>query len=158
MKIDGIGQSFNTINPTDKIDTAKSQTETSGFQDALQKAFSEGDKTKLKKVCNEFESVMLQMLYKQMKATVPNDGLIEKSNGRAIFEDMLDQKLMDTSSQRGMGISEMMYKQLSSQMDRMYKTQPKKEATPAAAVDSPQNGTMPTTAAPAQNMETDKND
>jgi Rod binding domain-containing protein len=34
---------------------------------------------------------------------------------------MLDDTLMDQASKRGMGISDMMYKQLSSKMDRTYR-------------------------------------
>lgn len=132
MKIDGFGYT----NPIDSIKTNSVQTETSDFESALQKAFDEGDKKKLKEVCNEYEGVMLKMLYKQMKATVPENGFIEKSNARGIFEDMLDEKLMEQSSNRGMGISEMMYKQLSADMDRTYKV--KKEESGTA--DSPPDG------------------
>ncbi len=121
MKIEGFGQ----VNP---IDTLKTRTqagaleEAENFESALQKAFDDGDKKKLKEACNEFESVMLKMLYKQMKATVPDGGLTEKSSARSIFEDMLDEELMDQSSERGMGISDMMYKQLSAKMDKTYKS------------------------------------
>ncbi|MGI6085976.1 MAG: rod-binding protein [Acetivibrionales bacterium] len=125
MKIDGFGQ----INPADSIKANKAKTEASDFESVLKKAFDEGDKAKLKEACNEFESVMLQILYKQMKATVPEGGLTEKSSARAIFEDMLDETLMERSSQRGMGISDMMYKQLSAQMDKRYRIRPKEEDT-----------------------------
>ncbi|MGI6085101.1 MAG: rod-binding protein [Acetivibrionales bacterium] len=123
MKIDGFGQ----INPADSIKTNKAKTEASDFESVLKKAFDEGDKAKLKEACDEFESVMLQILYKQMKATVPEGGLTEKSSARAIFEDMLDETLMERSSRRGVGISDMMYKQLNAQMDKRYKIQPKEE-------------------------------
>ncbi len=121
MKIEGFGQ----FNPIDTIKTrtqAGALEETDNFESALQKAFDEGDKKKLREACNEFESVMLKMLYKQMKATVPDGGLTEKSSARSIFEDMLDEELMDQSSERGMGISDMMYKQLSAKMDKTYKS------------------------------------
>lgn len=129
MKIDGFGQ----INPLDTVKTTKAQTEASDFEGALQKAFDEGDKKKLKEACNEFEGVMLKMLYKQMKATVPDSGLTEKSNARGMFEDMLDEELMDKSSLRGMGISEMMYKQLSAKMDKTYKAAEKEESSSGTA-------------------------
>jgi Rod binding domain-containing protein len=38
-----------------------------------------------------------------------------------MFEDMLDETLMERSSHRGVGLSDMMYKQLSAQMDKAYK-------------------------------------
>lgn len=119
MKIDGFGQ----LNNSDTIKANKSQTDATEFESVLKKAFDEGDKKKLREACNEFESVMLQILYKQMKATVPDGGFIEKSSARSIFEDMLDEELMQQGSLRGMGISDMMYKQLSTQMDKSYKIQ-----------------------------------
>jgi len=117
MKIEGFGQ----LNYTDQIKAGQAQTDASEFESVLKKAFDEGDKKKLKEACDQFEAIMLQMLYKQMKATVPEGGLTEKSTARAMFEDMLDEALMEKSSHRGVGLSDMMYRQLSAQMDRTYK-------------------------------------
>ncbi len=117
MKIEGFGQ----LNYTDKIKANQAQTDATEFESILKKAFDDGDKKKLKDACDEFESVMLQILYKQMKATVPESDFIEKSSARAMFEDMLDETLMEQSSHRGMGISDMMYRQLSARMDKAYK-------------------------------------
>ncbi len=125
MKIEGFGQ----INAIDTTKVTKAQNEANDFESALQKAFDEGDKKKLREACNEFEGVMLKTLYKQMKATVPESDLLEKSSARSMFEDMLDEELMDVSSKRGMGISEMMYKQLSAKMDNTYKVESKDEST-----------------------------
>lgn len=125
MKIEGLGN----INPIETVKTNQTQTEASEFESILKKAFDEGDKEKLKEACNEFESIMLQILYRQMKATVPESDFIEKSSARAMFEDMLDEKLMERGSMRGIGISEMMYKQLSAKMDKAYKIETVNEAS-----------------------------
>jgi len=125
MKIEGFGQ----LNYTDQIKESQAQTDAAEFESVLKKAFDEGDKKKLKEACDQFEAIMLQMLYKQMKATIPEGGLTEKSTARAMFEDMLDETLMEKSSQRGIGISDMMYRQLSAQMDRTYKIQKPNEDT-----------------------------
>lgn len=119
MKIEGFGQ----LNYTDKIKANQAQTDATEFESILKKAFDDGDKKKLKDACDEFESVMLQILYKQMKATVPESDFIEKSSARTMFEDMLDETLMERGSHRGMGISDMMYRQLSARMDKAYKIQ-----------------------------------
>ena len=119
MKIEGFGQ----LNYTDKIKANQAQTDATKFESILKKAFDDGDKKKLKDACDEFESVMLQILYKQMKATVPESDFIEKSSARTMFEDMLDETLMERGSHRGMGISDMMYRQLSARMDKAYKIQ-----------------------------------
>ena len=91
-----------------------------GFADVLQKAYDDGDKEKLKEVCTQFESIMLSMMYKGMKATVPESSFLEESNAREIFDDMLDEELMKRASHRGVGLADMLYRQLSKQMDRTY--------------------------------------
>lgn len=124
MKIEGPGN----INPIDTVKPNRTLTEASEFESMLKKAFDEGDKEKLREACNEFESIMLQILYKQMKATVPESDFIEKSSAREIFEDMLDEELMKRGSMRGVGISDMMYRQLSAKMDKVYKIEKTVEA------------------------------
>ena len=120
MRIEDFGQ----INPIDTIKAQRAETEVPDFESTLKKAFDEGDKEKLRKVCNEFEAVMLKMLFKQMKATIDESGLTEKSRAREIFEDEFDDLLMEQASERGMGISDMMYRQLSARMDKTYVSKP----------------------------------
>ncbi|PKM52734.1 MAG: hypothetical protein CVV02_00690 [Firmicutes bacterium HGW-Firmicutes-7] len=49
-----------------------------------------------------------------MRKTVPESGLLEKSEGRDIFEDMLyEEYAKDMSKGKGTGLSEMLYRQLS---------------------------------------------
>lgn len=71
------------------------------------------DDEKLMKVCKEFEAIFLQMMFKEMYKTIPDDGLIEKSNGTKIFEDMyieeISKEIADGDSD--FGLAEMMYEQ-----------------------------------------------
>lgn len=94
------------------------------FEDTLKKAYSDGDKEKLKGVCKEYEGLLLQMMYKQMKRTIPESELLPPSSGREIFQDMLDDELIDSATQRGIGISEVLYRQLSINMDKTYVVDP----------------------------------
>ena len=55
-----------------------------------------------------------------MKKTVPKSDLFEQNAGREIFEEMLDEELMDDATQRGVGVAEVLYKQLSLNLDNMY--------------------------------------
>lgn len=135
MKIEGLGQ----YNPQSSIETAKAVSQDSEFEAALKKAYDEGDKTKLKEVCTEFESLMLKNLYQQMKATVPKDDFIGDSNAQDIFQGMLDDELMNKSSERGVGIADMMYKQLSAQMDKTYKVAEEESGT-AVTTETTPNG------------------
>lgn len=66
----------------------------------------------LMKACKEFESIFLSIMYKEMKKTVGDGGLVEKSNGTRIFEDMYTEELSKlTASHSGMGIAKMLYDQ-----------------------------------------------
>ena len=115
MKIDRI-YSSDISNSISK----KQINEEKAFEDILRKAYSSGDKEKLKEVCNEFEGIFLQMMYKQMKRTVPESELLPESTGREIFQDMLDDELIKNAAKRGTGLSEDMYRQLSMNMDKTF--------------------------------------
>lgn len=115
MKIDGIG----SADITNSINRKQIQ-EDQAFEDVLKKAYSDGDKEKLKQVCKQFEGLLLQMMYRQMKRTVPESELLPASSGREIFQDMLDEELINGAAQRGVGLSEVLYRQLSMNMDKTY--------------------------------------
>ena len=69
---------------------------------------------KLREACEGFEAMFLSMMYKQMRATVPEGGLFgKKSNALEIFEDMRDTEMMNAAAKSGgIGIADMMYQQL----------------------------------------------
>lgn len=86
------------------------------FARRLEEAARNKDDRELKKACQEFEAIMLDMLFRQMKATIIKSGLVEEDPGREIFETMLDEELMEQASKRGsLGLADMLYKQLSRQ-------------------------------------------
>ena len=70
---------------------------------------------KLREACEGFEAMFLSMMYKQMRATVPESELFgKKSNAIKIFEDMRDTELMNEAAKSGgIGLADMMMKQLS---------------------------------------------
>jgi flagellar protein FlgJ len=117
MKVEGIS----TVDLTNSIDR-KRIGEDQAFEAVLRKAYSDGDKEKLKAACKEFEGLLMQIMYRQMKKTVPDGGLFEKSAGTRIFEEMLDEEIIDNAKDRGIGIAEMMYNQLSLSLDKIYTT------------------------------------
>ena len=59
-------------------------------------------------------------MYKQMRKTVPEGGLFEKSPAREIFEDMLDEEIINNAKERGIGIADILYRQLSINLDNIY--------------------------------------
>ena len=80
-------------------------------------ALSKRDK-ELKEACKGFEAMFLSMMYKQMRATVPENKLFGESNGQKIFMDMRDNELMKTvADSGGLGLADLMYRQLSPQVN-----------------------------------------
>lgn len=109
--------SINSQSISDLSSTQKSNIETDEFKQALDNAVQNGDDKELKKACVEFESYFLNMMFKSMRSTViSNDGIFAKSNAEKIFQDMLDEQMTkDMASAGGVGLADMMYKQLSKQ-------------------------------------------
>lgn len=94
--------------------SAKDIAKQDSFKNALEKAMEEKDEKELKKACQEFEGYYLQQLFKEMRRTVPEGTLLEKSQGREIFEDMLyEEYAKDIAQGKGVGLSDLLYKQLS---------------------------------------------
>lgn len=92
---------------------AKEKAEMGAFEAALKKAAESGDTVALKNVCKDFEAIFVQMIMKNMRNTVPDDGLFEKSQAQSIFEGMLDEEFSQKiSSAGGFGLSDMLFTQL----------------------------------------------
>jgi len=98
-----------------RVDKAASSEEAAAVQEA--KAAEKRDK-ELRKACEGFEAMFLNMMYRQMRATVPEDSLFGESHALKIFQDMRDDELMKTvAAGGGIGIADMMYKQLKPQVE-----------------------------------------
>lgn len=99
------------------METTKNRVEGDNFEKRLQAAMDRKDEKELKKVCQEFEGIFLNMMYRQMKASVPKEELIPEEAGKDIFESMLDDKLMEEASKNSrLGLADTLYKQLSRQL------------------------------------------
>ena len=72
------------------------------------------DDEDLKKACQEFESIFIHMLLKEMRSTIPEGGFIEKSTAREMFEDMYDQEIAKNISKanEGLGLAKVLYEQM----------------------------------------------
>ncbi|HEY8362902.1 MAG TPA: rod-binding protein [Tissierellaceae bacterium] len=93
------------------IDNYKNS-ELSAVQEKI-KSVNKDDDEKLMEVCKEFESIFIYMMLKEMKKTIPEDGLIEKSQAMKIFEDMYFEELSKEMSKgnNSLGIAKMIYEQ-----------------------------------------------
>lgn len=112
MEIGSIGNSY--LNNESTYDTSKKKAADESFESKLQSAVESKDEKQLKSVCQDFEGIFLNMMYKQMKATVPKSGLLEDDFAKDTFDEMLDEELMNQVAEgRGIGLAEVLYKQLS---------------------------------------------
>lgn len=100
-------------------DLSKSTTEATGedFKSALTKAIQNNDDDELKASCDEMEAYMLSMMFKQMKECMlsddDEDALIPKGDYTSTFEStMIDTMAENMVEAGGLGLSDLMYKQI----------------------------------------------
>ncbi|EAT15833.1 rod-binding protein [Desulfuromonas acetoxidans] len=68
----------------------------------------------LEKTCEEFEAVMVQMMFKAMRGAQPEGGLVEKDNASEIYQDLFDGEVArEMAHNQSMGIGSKLYEQLS---------------------------------------------
>ncbi len=73
------------------------------------------DLNKLKETSQEFEAIFVMQMFKEMRKTVPNDGLFEKNMSTEMFQEMMDMETARAVSKGpGLGIAEAMYRQMES--------------------------------------------
>ena len=66
--------------------------------------------TKLKRVCAEFESILLSYMFKSMNASLGESGVFKKRHESKIFQSMMDEYLaMDIAKKGGIGIGNYLY-------------------------------------------------
>lgn len=109
------------------------------FAKKLEAAVNSKDDKELKSACQEFESIMLSMMYKSMKATIIKSDLVEEDPGTGIFESMQDDNLMEQAAKTGsFGLAESLYRQLSKKPATGIKNDGK-ESVPGSAPVSGEN-------------------
>ncbi|MDO8465982.1 MAG: flagellar assembly peptidoglycan hydrolase FlgJ [Gallionella sp.] len=69
----------------------------------------------LKAAAQQFESVFLNMMLKSMREATPQDGMLDSDQTR-MFTGMLDQQLAQSMASRGVGLADIMVRQLRGQM------------------------------------------
>ncbi len=114
MEVGGV----NSKNTLENAQSTRAKSTDDDFEKRLRAAAEKGDDAQLKQVCKEFESIFVNMLYRQMKATVPKSDYLESDAAADIYNSMLDDKLVEVAAQRGIGLADVMYKQMSKQYER----------------------------------------
>jgi len=71
------------------------------------------DPRKLKEQARQFEAIFIQQMFKEMRNTVPKDGLIEPGNADDIYTQMQDAEAAKVMAHHGgIGLADLMLKQL----------------------------------------------
>jgi flagellar protein FlgJ len=71
------------------------------------------DPEKLKAVAQQFEAIFLQQMFKEMRNTVPEGGLVERSNADDMYTQMQDAEAARIMAERGgIGLAELMLQEL----------------------------------------------
>ncbi len=83
--------------------------------DALSRKAASSQAEELREACEGFETIFVKMMLDSMRKTLSDDTLIPKNSGEKLFEDQLYDEYAEKISQTaGLGIADMMYKQLES--------------------------------------------
>jgi len=68
---------------------------------------------KLKEAAQQFEAIFIQQMYKEMRKTIPDDGLIQHGNAEDIYAQLQDLEAAKiTAQQGGIGLADLMMQQL----------------------------------------------
>jgi murein DD-endopeptidase MepM/ murein hydrolase activator NlpD len=92
---------------------------------AVQGVSGAKQKAELKKVSQEFEAVFIAHLLKVMRETIEESGLLEGGFGKSTYTELFDQEVSLSLARRGaLGISNLLYKNLSEKIDNTEKQKP----------------------------------
>lgn len=76
------------------------------------------DSERLKQACEDFESIFVDFMLKQMRQTVPQNDLFGGGSAEQLYTSMMDSELAKSiSHQRGLGLADQMYRQMMTKMD-----------------------------------------
>ena len=80
----------------------------------IRDGISDEEKQAIRDAAEAFESYFLQIMLREMRRTIPDDGgIIPRSQGERIFTEMLDeQKAIDMARAGGIGLGQMIIEQM----------------------------------------------
>ena len=99
----------------DQASTASLQERLKNLRSQLQPETKQ-DQAKLRKACQDFEAVFIGQIWKQMRSSVPKDGMLHSKEEESYLS-MFDQELsVKMAAGGGIGLSEMLYANLSERL------------------------------------------
>lgn len=83
--------------------------------DSLRQSARQNSPEALKTAAKQFEALFMNMLMKSMREASPQDGMFDSEQSR-MYTSMLDQQMSQNLSKRGLGLADMLVRQLSTTM------------------------------------------
>jgi peptidoglycan hydrolase FlgJ len=80
--------------------------------DSLRQSARQNSPEALKTAAKQFEALFMNMIMKSMRAATPQDGILDNEQSR-MYTSMLDQQLSQNLAKRGVGLAEVLIRQLS---------------------------------------------
>lgn len=83
----------------------------------ISKTAPDTEDSKLRKACQDFETIFNDMVFKAMRKTISKNDLFGSSKEEEMFTDMLDSKISeDAAADSSSGIGAMLYRQLTTNL------------------------------------------
>ena len=71
------------------------------------------DPEALKTLCQDFESILIHSLFKEMRKTIPESELLETGMATDLFQEIMDMEVArDMARKGGFGLAQSLYRQL----------------------------------------------
>lgn len=93
--------------------TSKLALDTKGLGE-LKQAARAGSPEALKSAATQFEAMFINMMMKSMREATPQDGMLDSQTSKT-FTSMLDQQMSQNLAKRGVGLADVLVRQLSAQ-------------------------------------------
>ena len=92
------------IDTADLLNQATSQTKT---------VTKSKDEAKLRETAQEFEAIFIRQMFKEMRKTVPHDGIFDSDNASETYNQLQDMEAARVAAQQGgIGLADLMMQQL----------------------------------------------
>jgi flagellar protein FlgJ len=122
---------MSNINFAPGATTRKNDAGPIGSSNAKKSAEPDDSRRQIKEACTEFEALFINMMLKELRATVNKSGFMDGGKAEELYTGLMDTQISrDLASQGGIGLAAMLYRQMAAEID----------ARPAAADPNPPAG------------------
>lgn len=108
--------SINSTYGSSDLSQSRLAVDTGGVND-LKQAAHQNSPEAVKGAAKQFEAMLINTLMKSMRDATPQDGPMDSEQGK-MFTSMLDQQLSQTMAQRGIGLADVLTRQLSGNLPK----------------------------------------